>query len=38
MGKRRKKNHPVRKLFLSLLAVVLCILFAVGVFFSVKGY
>lgn len=39
MRKRRKKNHhPVRKMFLSLLAVLLCILFAVCVFFSVKGY
>lgn len=39
MRKRRKKNHhPVRKIFLRILVVSLCILFAVCVFFSVKGY
>lgn len=39
MRKRRKKNHhSVRKIFQRLLAVLLCILFAVGAFFSVKGY
>lgn len=38
MRKRQKKNHPVRKLFLSLLAVLLCMLFAVIAFFGMKGY
>lgn len=38
MRKRLKKNHPVRKFFLSLLAVVLCMLFVVCAFFGVKGY
>lgn len=38
MRKKRKKNHPVRKLFLSLPAVLLCMLFAVFAFFGMKGY
>lgn len=38
MRRRRKKKHSVRKLFLSLLAVLFCMLFAVFAFFGMKGY
>lgn len=38
MKRKRKKKHPVRKLFMSLVALLLCTLFAVCAFFGVKGY
>lgn len=38
MRKKRKKKHPVRKILISFLAVLFCLLFAVCAFFGVKGY
>lgn len=38
MRRKRKKKHPVRKFFLSLLVVFLCILSSFCAFFCVKGY
>lgn len=38
MRKKRKKKHSVRKILISFLAVLFCLLFAVCAFFGVKGY
>ena len=38
MRRKRRKKHPVRKLFISLFSVLLCLLLASCVFFGVKGY
>ena len=38
MRRKWKRKHPVRKLFMSLVALLLCTLFAVCAFFGVKGY
>lgn len=38
MRRKQKKKHPVRKFFLSLLVVFLCILSSFCAFFCVKGY
>lgn len=38
MRRKRKKKHPVRKLFMNLVALLLCTLFAVCAFFGVQGY
>ncbi|MDO4336742.1 MAG: transglycosylase domain-containing protein [Eubacteriales bacterium] len=38
MKRKRKRKHPGRKFFISLLALLLCILFAVCAFFGVQGY
>lgn len=38
MRKKRKKKYPMRKMLLSLLASLFCILFAVCAFFGVQGY
>lgn len=38
MRKKRKKKHPVRKMLISPLVVLFCLLFAVCAFFGAKGY
>lgn len=38
MRRKRKKTHPVRKFFLVLMAVICCMVFAVSIFFGMKGY
>lgn len=38
MRKKRKKKHPVRKILISFLAVLFCLVFAVCAFFGIKGY
>lgn len=38
MRRKRKKKHPVREFFMSLVAILLCMLFAVCAFFGVQGY
>lgn len=38
MRKKRKKKHPVRKILISFLTVLFCLVFAVCAFFGIKGY
>ena len=38
MRKKRKKKHPVRKMFIGLLAVFFCVLIAAFALFRMKGY
>ncbi len=38
MRKKRKKKHPVRKMFIGLLAVFFCVLIAACALFGMKGY
>ena len=38
MRKKRKKKHPVRKMFIGLLAVFFCVLIAACALFRMKGY
>ena len=38
MRRKWKRKHPVRKLFMNLVALLLCTLFAVCAFFGVQGY
>lgn len=38
MRKKRKRKHPVRKFFMSLLALLLCMLFAVCAFYGAQGF
>ncbi|XCP84065.1 biosynthetic peptidoglycan transglycosylase [Roseburia hominis] len=38
MRKKRRKKHPVRKIFISLFFILLCLLFVSCAFYGVKGY
>lgn len=38
MRKKRKKKHPVKKMFIGLLAVLFCVLIAVCAFLGIEGY
>lgn len=33
-----KKRHPIRKAFLNLVTLLLCVAMAIGVFFGIRGY
>lgn len=38
MRKKRRKKHPVRRIFVSLFTILLCLLFVVCAFYGVRGY
>ncbi len=38
MRRKRRKKHPVRKIFVSLFSILLCLLFVACAFYGVKGY
>ncbi len=38
MRRKRRKKHPVRKIFVTLFSILLCLLFVVCAFYGVKGY
>lgn len=38
MRRKRRKKHPVRKIFVSMFSVLFCLLLAFFVFYGVKGY
>lgn len=38
MRRKRKKKHPLRKMFINLLTILFCVLIAACAFFGIKGY
>ncbi len=38
MRRKRRKKHPVRKIFVNLFSILLCLLFVACAFYGVKGY
>ena len=38
MRRKRRKKHPVRKIFVTLFSILLCLLFVACAFYGVKGY